>query len=243
MVASLLSNSVGLLDRESELDCIERWRKEACPQARERLLLAYQPLVERIARFYHRRAGHAAAVQLVDLCQEGNIGLLAALDRFDPSLGHRFGTYAQWWIAANIRASLRDLLQARRRREEAGVSGEEESLPVRFVSLDAKVSDEGDADFLDQLSDENATARAMVDAHYESELRGIVEKLLDGLDETLRRVVIDRFMGERARPRVNVAADLGMSLHELRSAETLALKRLKNAARLRGLSPFDLQAA
>jgi hypothetical protein len=55
--------------------------------------------------------------------------------------------------------------------------------------------------------------------------------------------VVDRFMGERARPRASVAAELGLSLHELRTAEALALKRLRNAARSRGLSPADLQAA
>jgi RNA polymerase primary sigma factor len=59
--------------------------------------LAAAPLVVAIARRY-RRAG----VDLADMIQDGNIGLLRAIDRFDPTLGYRFHTYAAWWIRQHI---------------------------------------------------------------------------------------------------------------------------------------------
>jgi RNA polymerase primary sigma factor len=62
-------------------------------QARETVITAHLRLVIRIARQYTSRG-----VSLLDLIQEGNLGLLQAIDRFDPNVGVRFATYAAWWI-------------------------------------------------------------------------------------------------------------------------------------------------
>ncbi|MBA3824221.1 MAG: sigma-70 family RNA polymerase sigma factor [Ktedonobacterales bacterium] len=71
--------------------------------ARERLVVAYQPLVLNVARRYLRRD---AAMDLMDLVQEGNIGLLTALDQYDLSLGTAFSTLAFTCIRAAITAAL-----------------------------------------------------------------------------------------------------------------------------------------
>jgi RNA polymerase sigma-32 factor len=52
-------------------------------------------LVVRVAMSFRR-----AARNMLDLVQEGNLGLLAAIERFDPELGVRLPTYAQWWVRA-----------------------------------------------------------------------------------------------------------------------------------------------
>ena len=62
-------------------------------QARETVTAAHLRLVARIARQYTSRG-----VSLLDLMQEGSIGLLQAIEHFDPSVGVRFATYAAWWI-------------------------------------------------------------------------------------------------------------------------------------------------
>jgi RNA polymerase primary sigma factor len=71
--------------------------------ARQRLVLTHLPFVVALARPY---AEHR--VSLLDLIQEGNIGLLQAIEKFDPQRGARLATYAAWWIRQAILRALSD---------------------------------------------------------------------------------------------------------------------------------------
>jgi RNA polymerase primary sigma factor len=71
--------------------------------ARERLVAANLRLVVSIARRYLRHG-----IQILDLLQEGNIGLMRAVDRFDWRRGYKFSTYATWWIRQAISRAVAD---------------------------------------------------------------------------------------------------------------------------------------
>jgi RNA polymerase primary sigma factor len=66
-------------------------------EARRRMILSNLRLVVRIAKAYKDRG-----VELLDLIEEGNLGLIAAVDRFDPERKRRFSTYASWWIRQSV---------------------------------------------------------------------------------------------------------------------------------------------
>ena len=70
-------------------------------QARERMIKANLRLVVKIARDYE-----GFGLPLLDLINEGNIGLMKAVDKFDPTKGAKFSTYSSWWIKQAIKRSL-----------------------------------------------------------------------------------------------------------------------------------------
>jgi len=69
--------------------------------ARQRMIESNLRLVVSIARHYQNRG-----VPLDDLIEEGNLGLIHALEKFDPERGFRFSTYATWWIRQNIERAI-----------------------------------------------------------------------------------------------------------------------------------------
>jgi RNA polymerase primary sigma factor len=72
-------------------------------EARELFIRKNLRLVINIASEYTGKG-----LPMLDLIQEGNIGLMVAVDKFDPSLGYRFSSYATWWIRNNISRSLKN---------------------------------------------------------------------------------------------------------------------------------------
>src|SRR6266850_1575380 len=81
-----------LLERDQERSLWEAMRQGSEP-ARRSLILAYLRLVVSFARGYRNRG-----VEFLDLVEEGNLGLITAVDRFDVERGIHFSTYAGWWI-------------------------------------------------------------------------------------------------------------------------------------------------
>jgi RNA polymerase primary sigma factor len=88
-------------DRSAEEIAPLQAHVEAGHGARERLAHANTRLVVSIAKRYRNRG-----LPFSDLIQEGNVGLMRAVDRYDPESGNRFSTYATWWIRQAVTRSL-----------------------------------------------------------------------------------------------------------------------------------------
>lgn len=82
------------LSAEMELALIERWQKHNDLAARDRLILSQQRVAVMVATPVAKRTG----LPLDDLVQTATMGLIKAIDRFDPTKGYRLSTYSVWWI-------------------------------------------------------------------------------------------------------------------------------------------------
>ena len=95
MLHSSFSNRIKnnpLLTKQEEIK-LSKQAKKGDQKAREKLIESNYRLVISIAKKYHR-----SDINFEDLLQESSIGLLKAVDKFNPDLGYKFSTYASWWI-------------------------------------------------------------------------------------------------------------------------------------------------
>ena len=91
-----------LLDAAEERELSHR-AQEGDKNARQRLIESNLRLVISIAKKYRGRG-----VMFEDLIQEGNAGLIRAVEKFDPTMGNRFSTYATWWIRQAVTRAIAD---------------------------------------------------------------------------------------------------------------------------------------
>lgn len=89
-----------LLTAEEEVYFARRALK-GCDASRKRMIVSNLRLVVKIARRYNNRG-----LALLDLIEEGNLGLIRAVEKFDPERGFRFSTYATWWIRQTIERAI-----------------------------------------------------------------------------------------------------------------------------------------
>jgi RNA polymerase primary sigma factor len=208
--------------------------------AKDRFIRANLRLVVSVARRYPLPPG----MELLDLIQEGNLGLEHAVDKFDWRKGFKFSTYATFWIrqaigrALDQKASLVRLpgdRSASLRAALRAVSGDGDELDEEHArlhrlttptSLDRTIGDDDSNELIDLLADDNPTPEATVIDRLEEEM---VTDLLSVLDSRARFAVEQRFGLHDGRKRSyrEVGEELGVTAEAARRL----VKRAVNAVR------------
>src|SRR5258706_1980861 len=89
-----------MLERQEEYMLAKRWREHGDRDAAHKLVTSHLRLVTKIARDH---GGYGLPIS--EMISEGNVGLMQAVERFEPEKGFPFGTYAAWWMQAAIQVS------------------------------------------------------------------------------------------------------------------------------------------
>src|SRR6266568_2638788 len=126
-----------MLERQEEYLLAKRWREHGDRDAAHKLVTSHLRLVTKIARDYR---GYGLPIS--EAISEGNIGLLQAVERFEPEKGFRLATYAVWWIKAAIQENILRSWSL----VKMGTTGNQKKLFFNLRKAKSKISalDEGD---------------------------------------------------------------------------------------------------
>ena len=194
-------------------------------EARATLIQANLRLVVKIAHDFK-----GLGLPLLDLISEGNIGLMRAVEKFDPAKGAKFSSYAAWWIKlaeklgrepsdAEIAANL-DFSE----RTVAGLR----LADLKTFSLHDPIQQGEDGEFQDIIPDRGAMTPDRILGDVES-IKRLVELLRD-LDERERMILKMRFGLDNNRPRTleEVSQEIGRTRERVRQIQNQALSKLKS---------------
>ena len=221
---------IPLLTPEEELDLAVRVA-DGDIAAKKRLCEANLRLVVSIAKRYLGRG-----MPFLDLIQEGNLGLIKAVEKFDCTKGFRFSTYAAWWIRQAIIRAIADQARTIRMPPEKvrGIM----RVAQEPVSLETPIGEEEDSHLGDFIPDENAPAPQ--DASSQTLLKEQLAEVLSTLPPREERMLRLRYGLEDGCPHTleEISEMFNVTRERIRQIEAKALRKLRHPSRSKKLKDF-----
>ena len=239
---------VPLLSAEEEKELAIRM-EEGDEEAKKRLAEANLRLVVSIAKRYVGRG-----MLFLDLIQEGNLGLIKAVEKFDYRKGFKFSTYATWWIRQAITRAIADQARtiripvhmvetinklvrvSRQLLQELGREPTPEEIAEN--SLETPIGEEEDSHLGDFIQDDNVPVPAEAAAF--TLLKEQLDEVLGTLTEREQKVLRLRFglKDGRARTLEEVGKEFNVTRERIRQIEAKALRKLRHPSRSRKLKDY-----
>lgn len=195
-----------------------------------------------VAKIYQNQG-----LDLLDLVSEGNIGLMKAAERFDPTSGHKFISYAVWWIKQSIMASLNEnartiripsnlVQEAQKQKKEDNVEdemflrNEDDHLGMNLpycIGLYNEINEEGD-ELIDVIPNKNAESPDNI-LNSPEEIKKKVNLMLNILDER-EKTIIEKYYGLTGVEcnLEDLGEEFGCTKERIRQLRDKAIKKLRN---------------
>lgn len=196
-----------------------------------------------VAKMYQNQG-----MDIMDLISEGNIGLMKAAERFDPTSGFKFISYAVWWIKQSMMSSLNDnartiripsnLVQEAQKRKKEEISQEDQfyiqkddepvssELPY-CIGLYSEINEDGDT-LIDMIPNKNAdNPESFINSP--EEIKKKVNLMLGVLDER-EKIIIERYYGLTGVESnlEDLGEEFGCTKERIRQLRDKAIKKLRN---------------
>jgi len=207
---------VPLLTREEEIELAKK-AKEGDEKAKEKIVAANLRFVVSVAKQYQNQG-----MSLMDLIAEGNIGLLNAVERFDPDAGNHFISYAVWWIRQSIMKALSEKTRTIRlplnqvstlfavEKAEDSLMNDGENISIKKIAEKLNISDDkvatiinaaSEIESLDMPVSDNAVfgdiipdnSETPLDMALKMDIKDIVNVALSSLSDKERKIIKLRF--------------------------------------------------
>jgi RNA polymerase primary sigma factor len=213
------------LSREEEHTAAVRARRGEV-SAKQKLVRHNLAFVVAIARKQRR-----GTVRLDDLIQEGNVGLMRAVEKFDPGAGTRFSTYAVWWIRAYVGKYLKEA--------RSTVRPQSGTVAQPDMSLDSAVDEDGETTHLERIEDDGPGP----EDHYlqnegDRDVRDALGKVRKRIGELGWDIVHNRLEQDQPRTLEEIGKRWGVSRERVRQVELKTKQFLE-----RYLTPEERDAA
>ena len=225
-------NSIPVLSAEEERELAERLQQDGDLEAARQLVMSHLRFVVHVAKSY---AGYG--LPQADLVQEGNIGLMKAVKRFDPTVGVRLVSFAVHWIKAEIheyvlrnwrmvkvattKAQRKLFFNLRKSKKRLGWLNHEE---VQAVAADLGAP-------VHYLEDKSSDLAATIENdNWDDHATRRLSSALATLDERSQHIIRARWLDDDSKTTLQELADTyGVSAERVRQLEKNALKKLKDA--------------
>jgi RNA polymerase primary sigma factor len=209
------------LSKKEERLLWKSFREQNDMSAREKLIKANLKFVPTVAKQFK-----GCGLAFADIIEEGNVGLIKAIDRFDPKRDNKVISYAVWWIRKCI-------LEAIEKKSMLDVEN------IEDIHTDINDSD-------DDCVEENVNAKLIVPEkiHFEDttentfNIKQIIEDLFDGVPERERSIISDYYglYGDSPKTLDEIGLEVNLTKERVRQLNEKALKKMRSNALLKNIT-------